>query len=88
MPNKQLKIRVNCLADMNDLLEEYHWPTEVFLPLQVFELINFRSQSNSRGMDNGIPFVWFSGVKLKPPKYSKRTGSIDLSDAEVIDAPP
>ena len=82
---ERVKIKVQSLTEMNALLDEYHWPAEMFLPIQVFELINFRSQSSSRGMENGVPFVWFVGTKLKPPKGT-RAGSVDLSDAEVIDA--
>jgi len=88
--SERVKIKVNNLCEMNELLNAYNWPAEMFLPNKVFELINFRSQSTARGLDmaTGVPFVWFSGTKLRPSKRTKNIGIVDLSDAEVIDAPP
>ncbi len=82
---ERAKIKVQSLTEMNALLDEYHWPAEMFVPLQIYELVKFRVQTNDRVGEGKGEFVWFAGVKIRPPKH---TGVVDLSDAEVIDASP
>ncbi len=80
----QTKIKVNSLTELNELLEKYHWPAEMILPVQAFNLIFERVQPAHRGSEYGSEFVMVSGVKIMPPKCSRRTGKVDLSNAEVL----
>jgi len=84
--SERIKINVHSLIELKELLEEYHWPAELILPVQVFDLIFERTQPAYRGIEYGSEFAMFSGVKIRPPQSPKRNGFVDLSDAEVIDA--
>jgi len=80
------KINVHNLFELNELLEEYHWPAELIVPVQVFGVIFDRVQPAYRSSEYGSEFAMVSGVKIQPPKPPERTGRVDLSDAEIIDA--
>jgi len=82
MPER-VKIKVSSLCELNALLDEYHWPAEMFVPLQVYELVKARVQNTDRVGEGKGEFCWFAGVKIRPPKH---TGVVDLSDAELINA--
>ncbi len=88
MPSDRLKIQVNCLRDMHDLLAGLaspQFPSDVYLPLRAYNCIHDRAQPTSRGIDERGKFVYFEGVRIRPPNCDIRI--IDLSNAEVIDAP-
>ena len=76
-----IKIGIHSVEDMNVLLEKHDWPAEMFLPAQTFDFIYFRGPRDCWGREDGIPFIWFSGTKLWPPKHPKRVGIVDLSEA-------
>ena len=89
MPNDRLKIRINSLLDMHNLLAGLAsplFPGDVLVPHRAYLCIYERSQSVSRGIDKEGEFVYFEGVRIRPPKSDDRI--IDLSNAELIDASP
>ena len=86
--SERVKIKVNSLIEMGELIKEYNYPAEMYVPLKVFELVNFRTQSSAKGFKDNLPYCWFNGVVIMPPKGVRNKGIVDLSDAEVINAPP
>jgi len=87
MPSERLKIRVNSLVDMHELLAGLagpRWPSDIYLPLTAYNCIFERVQSTSKGWDLTGEFVYFEGTRVRPPRADSNI--IDLSDAELLDA--
>jgi len=79
-----MKIKVNCLSDLNQLLDELNWPSDLILPVHAYNLVYERIEPSRRRQSEDREYVLWKEVRIHPAKEPQREQRcVDLSEAEL-----
>jgi len=79
-----MKIKLNSLSDLNQLLDELDWPSDLILPIHAYNIVYERIEPSRRRQIDDKEYVLWRTVRIHPAKEPQREQRcVDLSGAEV-----